>query len=299
MAGIGATTRVGDGNWIPGCTPVSSVGGLGVLAQNVSTVVGPDGTCWLFDSLEFPGDTDCEVRQTLVVGLANGGTLTLDENGPIGYAGGADSIQLQGWRAGLPVGTPKLVTFSASGAPSTITGISISPTAASGAVTFAKTLTGSGAFSSAATFSKISGGGSIDPATGAFVSPAANNSIQIIVVRVTSTQDPNFFAEATITIAAAASSPGAFATTATFSVVDAVTGAAITGLVGLDYAFYDQARIKDAQAPVKKGATLAINGGTASIDITGVTALAPGQTGRVEWGTADGTKAGGGQVVVS
>lgn len=84
-----------------------------------------------------------------------------------------------------------------------------------------------------------------------------------------------------------------------FAVVDAVTGVAVTGLTGLDFAFYDQPRIKDAMAPVKKGATLAISGGTATIDITGVTSLAPGQTGRVEWGSADGTKAGGGQVVVS
>ena len=95
------------------------------------------------------------------------------------------------------------------------------------------------------------------------------------------------------------STPPGLATTVTFSVVDALSGMPVTGLTNLDYAFFDQPRIKDAMAPVKKGATLSINGGTATIDITGVTSLAPGQTGRVEWGTADGTKAGGGQVVVS
>lgn len=102
-----------------------------------------------------------------------------------------------------------------------------------------------------------------------------------------------------ITTLAAPASPGVLATTVTFSVVDAITGAAVSGLTGLDYAFFDQARIKDAVAPVKKGSTLSISSGSATIDITGVTSLAPGQTGRVVWGTADGTKAGGGQVVVS
>lgn len=89
-----------------------------------------------------------------------------------------------------------------------------------------------------------------------------------------------------------------YATTVTFSVVDAA-GAPVTGQAGLDYAFYDQPRISNALAPVKNGTTFAISGGSATIDITGVTSLLPGQTGRIEWGDAAGTKRGGGQVVVS
>ncbi len=91
----------------------------------------------------------------------------------------------------------------------------------------------------------------------------------------------------------------AYATTVTFAVVDAETGLAVTGVTNLDFAFFDQPRIKDTKAPVVTGASLAINAGLATISIAGVTTLLPGQTGRVEWGTADGTKAGGGQVVVS
>lgn len=93
-------------------------------------------------------------------------------------------------------------------------------------------------------------------------------------------------------------SMAALATTVSFTVVDAA-GVPVTGLTGLDYAFFDQPRISNAAAPVKKGATLAISAGVATVDITGVTTLNVGQTGRIQWGTADGTKAGGGQVVVS
>lgn len=97
-----------------------------------------------------------------------------------------------------------------------------------------------------------------------------------------------------------ASEGSSFATTVTFSVVGPPPSyAAITDVTGLDYAFYDQPRISNSLAPVKKGTTLAISGGSATIDITGVTSLLPGQTGRIEWGDAAGTKRGGGQVVVS
>jgi len=90
----------------------------------------------------------------------------------------------------------------------------------------------------------------------------------------------------------------ALATAANFTVVDS-TGAAVTGLTGLDYAFYDNYRISAGQAPVKYGTTLAISGGTATIDLTGVTTLAPGGIGRVIWSDAAGTKIGSGLVTVS
>ncbi len=117
------------------------------------------------------------------------------------------------------------ITIAAVG--STITGISISPTTATGAIAFTKTVTGTGAFSSAATFSKISGGGSIDPSTGAFTPPAQTGSIQTILVRVTSTQDPSWYAEATITIAAA-STPTVTSMTITPGAVTVASGASQT-----------------------------------------------------------------------
>lgn len=91
----------------------------------------------------------------------------------------------------------------------------------------------------------------------------------------------------------------AFATKVSFSVVIDNAGTPAPDASGLDYAFYDQPRISAGQAPVKYGTTFAITGGVATIDITGVTALHPGAIGRIEYGTADGVKLGGGQVAVS
>lgn len=93
-------------------------------------------------------------------------------------------------------------------------------------------------------------------------------------------------------------SAAALATTATFSVVDA-SGAPVTGVAGLDYAFYDSPRISSGAAPVKYGTTLAISGGIATIDITGATTLAPGSTGRAAWGDSGLIKAGTVLVVVT
>jgi hypothetical protein len=90
----------------------------------------------------------------------------------------------------------------------------------------------------------------------------------------------------------------ALATAANFTVVDS-TGAAVTGVTGLDYAFYDNYRVSAGAAPVKYGTNLAITGGTATINITGVTTLAPGGIGRVIWSDAAGTKIGSGLVTVS
>jgi hypothetical protein len=87
------------------------------------------------------------------------------------------------------------------------------------------------------------------------------------------------------------------ATSVTFSVVDE-TGAAVTAS-GLDYAFFEQSRLSQLVAPVKTGTNLAIAGGAVTLDISGVTTLAPGATGYIRWGDAAGVKSGGGPVVVA
>jgi hypothetical protein len=109
----------------------------------------------------------------------------------------------------------------------------------------------------------------------------------------------NAFAERGFGEQQVSAAPPALATKVTFSVVIDNAGTPAPDASGLDYAFYDQPRISAGQAPVKFGSTFAIAGGTATIDITGVTALYPGGTGRIEYGTADGVKLGGGQVAVS
>ena len=282
----GPTLMVTDGNRVSGCLVVSSTGGMGQLAQNIPAG-GTDGDSPLRSWLQFPGDTDFEVSWTIASDLTAAGDLQTFEDGSMAYAGGVNTFSAQAWRGGLKEGTPRLVTASAdgtisivtgvtvspssiaantplaatvdgtgspsqavtwtatggasvssSGVPtlpaqtsvlhsgtivatsvqdashsgfatwtvaaigSTITGISISPTTATGAVTFTKTVTGNGAFSSAATFSIYSGLGSVHPTTGAFTQPAQTGVIQVIVVRVTSDQDSNYHADATITIAA-------------------------------------------------------------------------------------------------
>jgi hypothetical protein len=90
----------------------------------------------------------------------------------------------------------------------------------------------------------------------------------------------------------------ALATTVSFAVVDE-DGVTIADVSGLDYAFFDQSRISQLQAPVKTGTNLSITGGAGSINIGGVTTLAPGQTGYIQWGDAAGIKSGGGPVTVS
>jgi hypothetical protein len=89
-----------------------------------------------------------------------------------------------------------------------------------------------------------------------------------------------------------------YATTVTFPVVDAA-GQPVTGLVNLDYAFYDQPRISAGQAPVKYGTSFSVTNGTGSISIAGVTTLAPGGVGRIEFGDSALVKAAIGQATVS
>lgn len=91
----------------------------------------------------------------------------------------------------------------------------------------------------------------------------------------------------------------AYATTVTFPVKDLITGVDITGLTNLDYAIFDQARFNSLAAPIKKGATLSVSGGSATIDITGLTTLVPGGSALVLAGPSSGLKAIVGQVVVS
>lgn len=155
---------------------------------------------------------------------------------------------------------------------SSITGISISPTTASGSITFSKTVTGNGAFDPSATFSIYSGGGSVDPVTGAFIQPVATGSIQTIVVRVTSTQDPSFKADATITIAAEVN--GTVATnTITYPLITR-DGVPRANLSGLGWALFSQLNPGQFTAPIAKG-TLETTDGSAVLLIPVLASAVP------------------------
>lgn len=94
---------------------------------------------------------------------------------------------------------------------STVTGVTINPTAATvaGGATQTFTATAQGTNSPAQTFTwtrnhavgAITGNGT---ATGSFTAPAATNVPQVIEVTATSTQDPNYSAKAVVTVPAAA-----------------------------------------------------------------------------------------------
>jgi hypothetical protein len=172
---------------------------------------------------------------------------------------------------------------------STITGVSISPTTATGATTFTAIVSGTGSFSTAKTFSKISGGGSINAATGAFTPPAQTGSTQVIVVRATSTQDPGQWAEATITIAAAPPESGV--TLATYIYETFASRAAIpwANLSGMRWYFFDQAPPAALGAPVAQGALETTDSsGACLFDIAGLTSLTPGQIGTLAFTNSNG-----------
>lgn len=88
------------------------------------------------------------------------------------------------------------------------------------------------------------------------------------------------------------------ATSVTISITDAATGQPLNA-TGLEYAFFDQAKLSLCAAPVKKGSDMAVVSGTATISISGATALSPGDTGTLYWMNAAGTVGGGGPVTVS
>lgn len=119
--------------------------------------------------------------------------------------------------------------------------------------------------------------------------------------RATSQQDSNFSGVATVIFLAetvvVVPPP---ATTATFQVVDDTSAhSPVTGVVNLDYECFKQARVGSPEAPFKKGTTMAIVNGSATIDISGSNSILVGDTIRIEFGTADGTMGGRALVVVS
>jgi hypothetical protein len=286
----GPTSRVDTGNEIPGCTIVGSTPGYGLLAQDI-TSGGTDGSSPLFASLEFPADQDYEVSATLVTAPTGTFTLELGDDGSLYYSGGANVLMLQFWKGVQQVGAPKLVTFSADGTPSIVTGVTISPTTATGSVTFTGTVEGSGSPSQALTYAKMSGPGTLVGA--AYTEPAATNSIQYAVVRATSVQDPDYWADAVITIAASITPVTATSVTVTF---ENRSGDLQSNLAGMKWAFFDQPRPDLLSAPVAKGSAESTNSaGVLVLDITG-TALLSGATGYLVFSNTDGTASQAGQI---
>jgi hypothetical protein len=105
--------------------------------------------------------------------------------------------------ASKPVGAQTGTTAAAG---STVTGVNVSPTTATGSQTFTATVAGTGSPSQAVTWSTTAG--SINSSTGVFTAPAATGSTQTITVTATSVQDGTKSGTATVTIAGASTVSG-------------------------------------------------------------------------------------------
>lgn len=110
---IGQTARTDNTSLVTG-KAVAGNRGLGVFAQNVSSVVGPQGTSPLYDSLQLPADNNYEVRWRVVTWPTLGGTLALTEDGKLYYSGPADTCVIEIYMAGVSKGTA-ILTFATSG----------------------------------------------------------------------------------------------------------------------------------------------------------------------------------------
>ncbi len=97
-----------------------------------------------------------------------------------------------------PLASAPLSATSSGGGASTVTGVTVSPGAASGSQTFTATVNGTGSPSQAVTWSVSAG--SIN-SSGAFVEPAQTGSQQTITIIARSVEDPAYFGTALVTIA--------------------------------------------------------------------------------------------------
>lgn len=194
---MGATTRIGNGNWVAGKTVIGQRG-LGILAENIPNT-GTNGTSPLYDSLQFPADIGAEVRWVLISPPTLGGTLVMGESGEMQYVGPPDSFTWQGQRNGVSVGNAS-VSFVGSGGASSVSSVSITPNTATGTQVFTATVAGVNSPSQSVAWS--SSAGSIS-SSGIFNAPTVTGSVQTITVTATSLQDATKSASATVTIAAA------------------------------------------------------------------------------------------------
>jgi hypothetical protein len=85
---------------------------------------------------------------------------------------------------------------------STVTGVTVSPSAASASQVFTASVAGTNSPSQQVTWSRSGTAGSINAATGAFLAPGQTNAIQVITITATSVQDGSKTGTATVTIAA-------------------------------------------------------------------------------------------------
>lgn len=181
---------------------------VGKLASEIPT--GGDKQAFLLNDIDpaYPN----RLYSVNILTLPSSGVLYLDKAGVGSFTGAPDGTytgtqRVQKFDPGVGRVSSADTTYSLSvgAAPSTVTGVTISPSTASGSQAFVATVAGANSPSQAVTWSKT-GGGAIT-AGGVFTAPAPTTSAQVITITATSVQDGNFAGLATVTIAAVAPQP--------------------------------------------------------------------------------------------
>lgn len=186
----------------------SSDGRVGVLASEIPT--GGNFPAWLLNDIDaaYPG----RLYSLEVLTLPSAGKLYLDKRSvgsftgaPNGTYSGTQRVEKfdQGaGRVSTADGAYSLAVSNVVTPPApVVTGVSVIPATATGAVDFDATVLGDNGPDQAVSWTRNPAAGSVD-ANGAYLPPAPTNEVQVIKVRATSVADPSKYGEATVTIAA-------------------------------------------------------------------------------------------------
>jgi hypothetical protein len=185
--------------------------GLGVPGSDIPAT-GANGPSVMYNDINPTAEATDEFRFRLTSAPAG---FVMAENGAFSFPPAADGTYTATGilsKNGVDLGPETITLQSGAGGGtfgSTVTGVTVSPAAATGSVTFGASVAGTGSPSQAVTWSIASGPGSINASTGAFTAPAATSSVQTTVVRATSVQDGTKSGTATVTVAASSASPSA------------------------------------------------------------------------------------------
>lgn len=168
---------------------------------------GSDGTSPIYDAIQAAGGTVSSLSEIrLVVGAGAHGTYLPDETGGGVYTGdgSSDTVNVDYFLDGAQINSAPMYFGTAPS--STVSGVVVSPSTATGSTTFTAVVNGTGSPSQAVTWTRSGTAGSINASTGVWTAPSQTGSVQTITITATSTQDSSKSGTATVTIAAAVGS---------------------------------------------------------------------------------------------
>lgn len=168
---------------------------------------GSDGTSPIYDAIQAAGGMVSSLSEIrLVAAAGTHGTYSPDETGGGVYTGdgASDTINVDYFLDGAQINSAPM--YFGTAPTSTVSGVVVSPSTATGSTTFTAVVNGTGSPSQAVTWTRSGSAGSINASTGAFIAPSPTGSVQTITITATSTQDSSKSGTATVTIAAAVGS---------------------------------------------------------------------------------------------